>query len=202
MRSDEEKTFASMEELLRAIRSCRLCEEHLPLGPRPVIRASETARILIVGQAPGIRVHETGIPWNDPSGERLRRWLDVDKSTFYDEKRIAIAPMGFCYPGKGTRGDLPPRKECAEAWRVPLHEHLPKLKLVLLIGQYAIAEYLRSRRKRNLAETVAAWREYFPPYCPLPHPSPRNIQWFRRNPWVEDEIVLSIRREFHRILTE
>jgi uracil-DNA glycosylase len=182
-----------MPLLLREVRACRVCEEHLPLGPKPVLRAHRQARILIVGQAPGTRVHATGIPWNDPSGDRLRAWMDVDRETFYDERRIAIIPMGFCYPGRGRSGDLPPRPECAQLWHGRLLEQIPDLRLKLLVGQYAQAHYLGKRRKRSLAATVQASQEYLPEFLPLPHPSPRNILWLKRNPWFEAEVVPFLR---------
>lgn len=183
-----------LETLLSEIRACRHCEMHLPLGPRPIVSAATSARILIAGQAPGTRVHETGIPWNDPSGERLRAWLDMESSFFYDENHIAIVPMGFCYPGKGERGDLPPRKECAELWQEPLRALLPNIRLVLAIGQYAIRHHLGKKRKKNLTETVKHWEEYLPDgIIPLVHPSPRNIMWRRRNPWFEEEMVPAMR---------
>lgn len=175
--------------LLMEIRACRLCEAHLPLGPKPVLRASTTARVLIVGQAPGRRVHETGIPWNDPSGDRLRTWLGMTREQFYDERHIAIVPTGFCYPGSGPRGDAPPRPECAPLWHARLKALMPHIRLTLLIGQYAQAHYLQTRRKKSLRETVQAYHEYLPQYLPLPHPSPRNQLWLKQNPWFEAEVV-------------
>ena len=182
-----------LDYLLRDIRACRICEAHLPLGPKPVLRASATARLLVVGQAPGTKVHATGIPWNDASGQRLRTWLDMDAATFYDEHRVAIVPMGFCYPGKGPSGDLPPRPECRATWHPRLLPLLPDVRLTLLIGQYAHAYFLGSRRKATLTDTVRAWREYAPQYLPLPHPSPRNVGWFKANPWFEAEVVPALR---------
>jgi len=179
--------------LLGAVRGCRACEAHLPLGPRPVLRAGETARILIVGQAPGLRVHTTGNAWDDPSGERLRAWMGVDKEIFYDESRIAIIPMGYCYPGRGTGGDLPPRRECAALWLDQLLARLPRIELTLLVGQYAQRHFLGSRRKPSLAATAKAWREYAPHFIPLPHPSPRNQPWFKRHRWFERELVPMLR---------
>lgn len=186
--------------LLRRIRDCRLCAEHLPLGPRPVLEAAPEARVMIVGQAPGTRVHETGIPWNDPSGDRLREWMGVEHDAFYDPARYAIVPMGFCYPGKGPSGDLPPRPECAATWREPLHAALPNVRLTLLIGQYAQRYYLGARRKRSLTDTVKAWREYGPQYLPMPHPSPRNVGWRQRNAWFESEVVPALRRRLAEAL--
>ncbi len=178
-----------LDTLLTEIHACRVCEAYLPLGPKPVLRASSTARVLIVGQAPGRRVHETGIPWNDPSGDRLRIWLGMTREQFYDERHIAIVPTGFCYPGSGPRGDAPPRPECAPLWHPPLRALMPHIRLTLLIGQYAQAYYLQTRRKKSLRETVQAYRDYLPECLPLPHPSPRNQLWLKQNPWFETEVV-------------
>jgi uracil-DNA glycosylase len=186
-------THASLDELLVAVRGCRACERHLPLGPRPILQAHAAARILIVGHAPGLRVHTTGIPWDDPSGERLRHWMGVDSDTFYDASRVAIIPMGYCYPGRATSGDMAPRSECAELWLDRLLAHLPDLQLTLLIGQYAQRHFLRSRRKRSLTETTQAWQDYSPQYFPLPHPSPRNQPWFKRHPWFDRQVVPALR---------
>jgi uracil-DNA glycosylase len=185
---------AELERVLRDARACRVCAADLPLGPRPIVRARATARLLIVGQAPGTRVHETGIPWNDPSGDRLRDWLDVDKEAFYDQDRIAIVPMGFCYPGRNPRGgDNPPRPECAPLWHPPLLAALPAVGLTLLVGLYAQRRYLGARRRNNLTETVRAWADYGPVYMPLPHPSWRNTAWLKRNPWFEVELLPELR---------
>ena len=181
-----------MRDLLARVRDCRHCEADLPLGANPVLRASTTARLLIVGQAPGTRVHATGIPWNDPSGDRLREWLQLDRETFYDEARIAIVPMGFCYPGRGRSGDLPPRPECAALWHEQLIQLMPALELVLLVGSYAQNHYLGKSRE-TLTQRVQRWREFAPRYVPTPHPSPRNTLWLRRNPWFEAEVVPAIR---------
>ena len=188
-----ETDYSTLEALLAAVRDCRACEAHLPLDPRPVLRAGETARILIVGQAPGAHVHATGIPWDDPSGERLRAWMGVDKEIFYDESRIAIIPMGYCYPGRGTDGDMPPRRECATLWLDQLLARLPRIELTLLIGQYAQRHFLGRHRKPSLTETTRAWREYAPRFIPLPHPSPRNQPWFQRHPWLERQLVPMLR---------
>jgi len=166
---------STLEALLREVRACTACAEHLPLGPNPVLRAGPTARILIVGQAPGTRVHHTGIPWNDPSGDRLRDWLQFDRALFYNSARIAIIPMGFCYPGRGASGDLPPRPECAPLWHPRLLAELPDLQLKLLVGKYAQDYYLGTRRQ-SLATTVRQFSQYLPEFFPLPHPSPRNIR--------------------------
>ena len=187
------RAATDLELLLKDVRACRLCEAHLPLGPRPVLRASETARVLIVGQAPGTLVHGSGIPWNDASGMRLREWLRIDRDHFYDESKVAIVPMGFCYPGRGASGDLPPRPECAQTWHPKLLPMLGDIKLTLLIGQYAQAYFLGDKRKKTLTDTVAAWREFAPRYFPLPHPSPRNVGWFKHNPWFDAEVVPALR---------
>ena len=192
--------YATLDELLAAVRACRVCEAQLPLGPRPVLQAGETARILIVGQAPGARVHETGIPWDDPSGERLRSWMGIEPSVFYDASRVAIIPMGYCYPGRGKSGDAPPRRECATLWHEQLLKRLPAIELTLLVGLHAQRYFLRQRAKRSLSETVTAWREYAPAFIPLPHPSPRNQPWFARHRWFEDELVPVLRGRARAIL--
>ena len=184
-----------LESLLAEIRACGLCAEHLPLGPRPVIQAAASARLLIVGQAPGTRVHESGIPWDDASGERLRQWLGMAPEVFYDETRVAIVPMGFCYPGRAARGgDNPPRPECAPQWHSKVLAFLPDLKLTLLVGRYAQNHYLGSGAKRTVAETVKAWREYLPRFLPTPHPSWRATHWLRKNPWFEAEVVPEMKK--------
>jgi uracil-DNA glycosylase len=175
-------------------RACRVCEAHLPLGTRPTFRVSPTARLLIVGQAPGTKVHATGIPWNDASGDRLRDWLGLDRDSFYDVSRIAILPVGFCYPGVDRHGgDLPPRPECAPTWQNRFLALMPRIELILLVGSYAQAFHLLARRKGGMAETVAAWREYLPRYLPLPHPSWRNTAWLRRNAWFSDTLLPDLR---------
>jgi uracil-DNA glycosylase len=184
--------------LLAEVRACTLCAAYLE--PRPVLRAASTARLLIVGQAPGRRVHDTGIPWNDPSGDRLRDWLGLDRAAFYDEGRIAILPAGLCFPGTGRNGDLPPRPECAPRWHPPLRALLPDIRLTLLIGQYAQAYYLGERRKATLTDTVAAWREYLPEFMVLPHPSPRNQLWLKRNPWFAADLLPELRARVSRAL--
>jgi uracil-DNA glycosylase len=194
-------------DLLARVRACRHCEDALPLGPNPVLRAATGARVLIVGQAPGTRVHASGIPWNDPSGDRLRRWLQLEREQFYDESRIAIIPMGFCYPGRGKSGDLPPPPDCAPLWHERLLRALPELQLVLLVGAYAQRYYLPQTpaaalvtRGGTLADRVQRWRDFGPRYFPLPHPSPRNTLWLRRNPWFEEDVVPALRTRLHRIL--
>ncbi|HNR35238.1 MAG TPA: uracil-DNA glycosylase family protein [Candidatus Hydrogenedentes bacterium] len=190
-----------LEAVKQEARACRLCAGILPREPRPIFRACVSSRLLIVGQAPGLRVHETGIPWNDPSGDRLRAWMDVDRDVFYDESRIAIIPVGLCYPGRNPRGgDLPPRPECAPLWHPRLIEHLPRIQLTLLVGGYAHAYYLGLRRSRSVTETVRAWRNYLPRFFPLPHPSFRNNQWLKANPWFEAETIPSLRQSLHSLL--
>lgn len=185
----------SFDALMTRIRACRLCQAHLPLGCRPVLQASPQARLLIVSQAPGRKVHETGIPFNDPSGERLRDWLGIDTATFYDAGQVAIVPMGFCFPGTGKSGDLPPRPECAPTWHRPLLARLHQVRLTLAIGQYAQAGLLANRRGRTLTDTVQAWRDHLERgVLPLPHPSPRNHLWLTRNPWFEADVVPELRR--------
>ncbi len=192
----------TFEDLLAEIRACRVCADSLQLGPRPVLRGSTAAGILIAGQAPGTRVHETGIPFNDPSGDRLRRWMGVDAETFYDERRIAIVPMGFCYPGTAPRGgDRPPKAECAPLWRARVMSHLPNVRLVIVVGMYAQAWHLGDRAKSNLTETVKAWREYMPEIMPIPHPSWRNNGWLRRNPWFEQEALPVLRGAVRELLS-
>ncbi|MCH7832058.1 MAG: uracil-DNA glycosylase family protein [Proteobacteria bacterium] len=184
----------ALEDLLTEIRACRLCAQHLPLGPRPVLQASATAKLLIVGQAPGTRVHESGIPWNDASGERLRDWLEMAPEVFYDEARVAIVPMGFCYPGRNEKGgDNPPRPECAPEWHQKLLKFIPEVKLTLLVGRYAQKHYLGPAGKNTMTETVRGWRETLPRFLPTPHPSWRTTGWLRKNPWFEAEVVPELR---------
>ncbi len=195
--------MASLASLINEVRACRLCAEHLPLGPRPVFQIHESARILIAGQAPGKKVHETGIPFNDSSGDRLRAWLGISRETFYDPRKIAILPMGFCFPGTGQSGDLPPRPECALAWRAALLSHLQDLQLTLVLGQYAQAYHLPKEGKRkgaSLTETVQAWRKNWPDIVPLPHPSPRNNLWLKRNPWFKEELIPALRARVSEVL--
>jgi uracil-DNA glycosylase len=178
--------------LRRDISACTLCAAHLPLGPRPVIRGLPTARLLITSQAPGTRVHETGLSFNDRSGDRLRDWLALDRATFYDERLVAIMPMGLCYPGRlPNGGDAPPRPECAPRWHPRFLALLPEIRLTLLVGSYAINHYLGERR--SMTETVAAWRDYLPRYLPLPHPSWRTTAWERKNPWFAETLLPELR---------
>ena len=182
------------DRLLSEVRDCRVCRTHLPLGPRPVLQANPSARILVVGQAPGVRVHRSGIPWDDPSGDRLRLWTGLSRELFYDASQVAIIPMGFCYPGRGQGGDLPPRREGAALWLVQLLSGLPRIELTLLVGLHAQRHYLGRRRKASLTETVRAWQEFAPSYFPLPHPSARNTPWFQRNPWFEQDLLPALKR--------
>lgn len=191
---------ANLSDLLAEIGACQVCAAHLPFPPRPVLRVSPTARLLIVGQAPGTRVHATGIPWNDPSGDRLRLWLGMDKGQFYDSGHIAIVPAGLCYPGRGKSGDLPPRPECAPLWHPRLRAFMPDIQLTLLIGQYAQAFYLQKARGTTLTQTVADFARYVPSCFPLPHPSPRNQLWLKRNSWFEAEVLPALRQEVDRAL--
>jgi len=192
----------TLEKLKTEISACRICGNFLPHGPNPVFRANEKSRILLVGQAPGTRVHNTRIPWNDPSGDRLRGWLGLSREEFYNEENISIIPMGFCYPGKGKSGDLPPRAECAPAWHGKLLKFLPNLRLTLLIGQYSQKYYLGKRRKENLTETVRNFKEYLPDFFPLPHPSPRNTFWLQKHPWFETEVVPALKERCQEIWEE
>ena len=197
MTTPTEKNLAT---LVARIESCRNCKD-LPLGPRPVLRVSATARLVVAGQAPGTRVHETGVPFADPSGDRLREWMGIDEATFYDRSRVNIIPMGFCYPGRNARGgDLPPRPECSALWHHELFGMIASPKLILVIGQYAQAWHLGDRRGRTLTETVRNWKSYLPQYLPMPHPSPRNNMWLRRNPWFEDEVIPELRLRVAKIL--
>lgn len=189
-----------MNDLIDSAKSCTICAPHLPHGPRPVFNIHPRSRIVIIGQAPGRKVHETGIPWDDPSGKRLRNWLGVDDSTFYNPEYFAILPMGFCYPGKGRSGDLPPRPECAPKWHEPLLRMMPEAQLTLLFGQYALERYLGDKRQKNLTETVRNWKAYHPDFLPMPHPSPRNQIWERRNPWFGEEVLQYLRKRVEGIL--
>ena len=190
----------ALSTLLKQVRACQVCASHLPLGARPVLQANARARILIAGQAPGRRVHETGIPFNDVSGDRLRTWLGIERDTFYDASKIALLPMGFCYPGSGASGDLPPRPECAPLWREQLLRRLPNIALTLVIGQYAMAWHLGDRRQANLTATVAAWRSFWPEVLPMPHPSPRNQRWMRNNPWFEADVLPALQRRVQELI--
>lgn len=188
--------------LLKEIKSCTVCKDFLPLGCRPVLKASSKSKILVVGQAPGIRVHKSGIPWNDPSGNNLRKWLGVNDETFYNPDNFAIVPMAFCYPGTGKSGDLPPRKECAPLWHEQLIEQMPNIELTLLIGLYAQKYYLQKSAKKNLTETVKSYEEYLPKYLPLPHPSPRNNIWQKKNQWFPNMVLPILKEQVNNLISE
>ena len=189
-------------QLIDHVSKCVICEAHLPLGARPVIQFNPNARILIAGQAPGVKVHETGVPFNDASGNRLREWLGLTRDEFYDANNIAILPMGFCYPGRGKSGDLPPRKECAPAWRERLLAALPNIELTIVLGKYAQAYHLPETKKMPLTELVKSWREYWPNYLVLPHPSPRNNIWLKKNPWFEQDVLPELDKRIATILNK
>lgn len=189
-----------MKKLLTEIRECRICEAHLPLGPRPVLAASPLSRVVIIGQAPGSVVHGTGVPWDDKSGENLRKWMGIDADTFYNPEQIALIPMGFCYPGRGKSGDLPPRTECAPQWHSPLWAGMKGVQLTLLIGAYAQQYYLAGRRRRTLTDTVKEFPTFLPQYFVLPHPSPRNNIWQARNPWFEEIVLPELKKRIQAAL--
>jgi len=188
-----------MEDLLHEIRQCTICTKHLELGARPVVSAHPDAKIVIIGQAPGTKVHNSGIPWDDASGKQLRKWLNMSDEDFYDQTKFAIVPMGFCYPGKGKSGDLPPRPECAPQWHQQLFDVMPNIELVILIGMYAQKYYLKDKAKRTLTETVANFKNYLPNYFPLPHPSPRNRFWLTKNPWFEVEVLPELKKRIKKM---
>ncbi|MFQ5609688.1 MAG: uracil-DNA glycosylase family protein [Woeseiaceae bacterium] len=189
-----------LDGLASRVRDCSLCAEQLPLGPRPIIQVHADARILIAGQAPGARVHESGIPFDDPSGVRLREWMGVDEAMFYDASKIAILPMGFCYPGKGKSGDLPPIKRCAATWRRELLDAMSSIRLTLVIGRYAIDWHLNESRK-NATDVIRDWQAYGSAVMPLPHPSPRNNIWLKKNAWFEAEVLPQLRRKVSKALS-
>jgi len=191
----------SLKRLLREVRACRICEAELPLGARPIVQLASTARLLIIGQAPGSKVHESGIPWNDASGDRLRGWLKMDRSVFFDEARVAILPMGFCYPGAGGSGaDSPPRPECAPLWHKRLLKHLPELQLTLLVGRYAHRHYLDAGRKASMTEIVKTFSQHGSQFFPLPHPSWRSVIWMRKHPWFEEAVVPELRKAVRKLI--
>lgn len=190
----------SLGRLLRDVRGCQFCGAHLPFGPRPVLRLANTARLLIIGQAPGSREHQTGIPWDGKSGDRLRDWMNLDRLVFYDEARVALMPMGFCYPGAANGGDKPPRPECAPRWHERLLRHLPNLQLTLLVGQYSQRHYLESGCTNSMTETVRAFLKYGPQFFPLPHPSWRSTIWMRQHPWFEDTILPALQNSVRRVI--
>ena len=190
-----------LKRLLCDVRACRICEADLPFGPRPVLQLASTARLLIISQAPGSKVHKTGVAWNDASGDRLRNWIKLDRSVLYDEARVAILPMGLCYPGaEENGGDKPPRPECAPLWHERLLKHLPDLQLTLLVGQYAQRHYLGSRRKGSMTETVRAFSEYGPRFFPLPHPSWRSAIWMRKHSWFEQVVIPELRQAVRKMI--
>ena len=190
-----------MDQLLLDIRNCTLCEKNLPLGPRPIVSVHPKSKIIIIGQAPGSVVHNTGIPWDDKSGENLRKWMGIDSTTFYDNKQIAIIPMGFCYPGRGKSGDNPPTKECAPKWHDVLLNTIEKPELILLIGKYAQDYYLKKQSKKNLTETVRNYQDYLPNYFVLPHPSPRNNIWQAKNEWFPEVVLPTLKERIKEVLT-
>ena len=187
--------------LLQEVRACRICADHLPLGPRPVLQVGAGARILIAGQAPGSKVHASGVPFDDASGARLRRWMGLSSEQFHDPALVAILPMGFCYPGTGRSGDLPPRRECAPQWRSRLMQSMPAIELTLVLGQYAIEWHLPERTTGSLTQTVQAWRDHWPAMLPLPHPSPRNNPWLKANPWFEHDVVPTLQERVRRLMS-
>jgi uracil-DNA glycosylase len=191
--------MTTVTTLLKKVRSCTLCAEHLPLGARPVLQLNPKARILVAGQAPGRKVHESGVPFADASGDRLREWLGLSAEMFYNPKYVAILPMGFCYPGTGKSGDLPPRPECATAWRQQCLAQLPELKLTLVIGQYALAYHLPDH-SASVTNAVLSWRDHWPQVVPLPHPSPRNNIWLSKNPWFANELLPLLRQRVAELL--
>lgn len=194
------ESATALDGLLQEVRACRACEAHLPYPPRPVLMADARSRILIIGQAPGTKVHNTGIPWNDPSGDRLRQWMKLSRDEFYDTSRISIVPMGFCYPGRGKSGDLPPRPECAPLWHARIFEQLANVELILLVGSYSQHYYL-GRSDGGVVQRVMRYADHGPRYFPLPHPSPRNLAWFKRNPWFEHDVVPALRERVHALMT-
>ena len=191
--------MSDFESLMSDVKKCTICEKYLPHGVRPVLQISPQAKILIVGQAPGRKVHESGVPFDDASGNRLREWMGINSQVFYDDSQVAILPMGFCYPGTGKSGDLPPRPECELAWRKPLLDQLNNLKLTLVLGVYA-QDYHFNKPKRTVTELVKSWKDFWPEIVPLPHPSPRNNIWLRKNEWFENEILPSLQKKISEIL--
>lgn len=189
-----------MDAVLSEIRNCQVCQNELPLGANPVVQASSKSKIAIIGQAPGIRVHQSGVPWDDKSGDNLRNWLGVEKEVFYNEDIFALIPMGFCYPGTGNSGDLPPMKICAPMWHQKLFESMPDMKITLLLGRYAQKFYLEKKVKKSLTITVQSYQEYTPEYIPLPHPSPRNNIWQSKNPWFKEEVLPFLKSRISEII--
>ena len=203
MRSSNNRIRANedLSQLLKEVRSCTLCQD-LPLGPKPILQMSSEAKVLIVGQAPGRITHGKGIPFDDPSGDRLRNWMGVDRETFYDATKIAMLPMGFCYPGTGNGGDLPPRKECANQWREQLLGRLENIEFTLIIGRYAIDWHLGEKKAKTLRETVLNWRADWPERLPMPHPSPRNLGWLKKNDWFSNEVLPALKKRIAELLED
>jgi len=197
-------TTTRLPMLLKEVRACTICAAHLPHGPRPVLQADARARILIAGQAPGSKVHASGVPFDDASGERLRQWMGISREQFYDPQLVAILPMGFCYPGTGPSSDLPPRRECAPQWRARFLQAMPRIELTLVIGQYAMAWHIGQANSgsgtRNVTETVRAWREHGPAVLPLPHPSPRNNIWLKANPWFASDVIPALQAKVRSLI--
>lgn len=191
---------STFNNIVNEVRACTLCSSHLPLPAKPIIQLHSSAQILIAGQAPGINAHNSGIPFDDASGKRLREWMGIDKTLFYNPEIIAILPMSFCYPGSGKSADLAPRPECTLQWRILLLEQLPNIQLTLLVGQYAHHWHLANNRKENLTETVKAWQEYLPTVLPLPHPSPRNNCWLKNNLWFARDVIPFLQLEINSII--
>lgn len=187
-------------ELMQQIRACKVCESFLPLGANPVVQAHPESKIVIIGQAPGLKVHESNIAWNDASGDQLRKWLHVTKEQFYNPKLFALIPMGFCYPGKGTSGDPPPRKECAPLWHKKLLDEMYQVELILLIGHYSQRYYLKDKKHENSTENIRHFKEYLPKYFPLPHPSPRNFIWMNKNDWFATNVLPELKNRITAIL--
>ena len=185
--------------VLNSVRACKFCSD-LALGPKPIVQLNPNAKILIAGQAPGRKTHHKGIPFDDPSGERLRDWMGINRDIFYNESAIAILPMAFCYPGTGKSGDLPPPSQCAEQWRTQLLKLLPNIELTLVIGQYALDWHLGDKQHRTLTETVSQWQDYWPELLPIPHPSPRNNRWLKNNPWFSDEVLPELKTQVASLL--
>lgn len=190
-----------MNQLIEEIKRCTICIQHLPLGANPIFAAGKKSKIIIIGQAPGKVVHESGVPWNDKSGDTLRNWLAIDRTLFYDTDFFALVPMGFCYPGKNKTGDLPPRPECAPQWHEKLFSYMKEAKLILLIGSYSQQYYLKEKAENTLTETVRHYKNYLPQYFPLPHPSPRNNIWQSKNKWFASEVLPELQKRVTAILS-
>lgn len=190
----------NFDKLIEEVRACKVCEPFLPLGANPIVQANPMSKIAIIGQAPGLKVHETGVPWNDASGNELRKWLNVTVDQFYNPELFALLPIGFCYPGKGKSGDLPPRKECAPLWHARLLDEMKEIQLILLIGQYSQKYYLKNKMNKNITENILNFNDYLPDYFPLPHPSPRNFIWMNKNPWFKENVLPELKNRVKNIL--